>query len=102
KKGLQKLQDQMHDRKVQLKAELKANRPISKVDEEWLDYTGNLVDEEHVLEVLDKASDYEAVLEMLNQQEKSIVQKLTELAGEQTIFLKKQKCMALKFSVFKT
>ncbi|KIK80677.1 hypothetical protein PAXRUDRAFT_39775, partial [Paxillus rubicundulus Ve08.2h10] len=80
--------------KVQLKAELKVNWPISKVDEEWLDYTGNLVDEEHVVEVLDKALDYEAVLKTLNQQEKSIIQKLTELAGEQTIRSKKRKSNA--------
>ncbi|KIK90453.1 hypothetical protein PAXRUDRAFT_151941 [Paxillus rubicundulus Ve08.2h10] len=78
KKGLQKLRDQTHDRKVRLEAELKANRPISEVDEEWLDHTGNLVDEERVVEELDKASDYEAVFEKLNQQEKSIEEPQTK------------------------
>ncbi|KIK92072.1 hypothetical protein PAXRUDRAFT_71509, partial [Paxillus rubicundulus Ve08.2h10] len=103
KKGLQKLRDQTHDRKVRLEAELKANRPISEVDEEWLDHTRNLVDEERVVEELDKASDYEAVFEKLNQQEKSIVQKLMELAGRQAIACsKKRKCMVPKFSPTKT
>ncbi|KIK80403.1 hypothetical protein PAXRUDRAFT_158811, partial [Paxillus rubicundulus Ve08.2h10] len=45
--------------KAALKAALKANQPISEVDEEWLDNAGNLVDEERVVDELDKALDYE-------------------------------------------
>jgi len=74
KKGLQKLCDQTHDRKVELKAKLKANWPISEVDEEWLDHSGNLVAEEQVVEKLDKALDYDALLKKLDLPEKFIVQ----------------------------
>jgi len=100
KKGLQKLCDQTYDRKVKLEAELKANRPMSEVDEEWLDHTGNLVAEERVVEKLDKTLDYDALLKELDQQEKFIVQKLTELGnGQISACSKKQKSMAFKISI---
>ena len=97
KKGLAKLQNQIPDRKSKLEADLKANKHISEVDEEWLDNTGNLVDEERVVDILDKASDYERGLGRLGQEEKSIVQKLMQLAGAVSAS-KKHKCMG--FSIF--
>ena len=81
KKGLARLHDQIQERKGKLDIELKASRPISEVDQDWLDGDGNLVDEEKVVETLDSASDYERGLNRLDSQEKTIVQKLQKLAG---------------------
>ena len=79
-----------------LKADLKANRPISEADEEWLDNAGNLVDHELVVQELEMASDYEAAYEALDLQHKSIVQKLA-MSGEKSVVpSKKRKCMDLK------
>ncbi|KAH0835792.1 hypothetical protein J3R83DRAFT_9638 [Lanmaoa asiatica] len=94
KKGLKKLWDQTQDRKVALEAALKANQPISDADEEWLDYgAGNLVDEERLVDELEKASDYDNALKNLGQQDQAIVQKLTELAEGTIAPSKKCKCM---------
>ena len=81
KQGLKKLQDQTYSRKAVLEAALKARQPISEVDEEWLDNAGNLVDEEQVVDKLDKALDFDSALKQLNERDKVIVQKLQELAG---------------------
>ena len=99
KKGLKNLQDQISDRKWQLKADLKANWPISEADEEWLDNAGNLVDHELVVQELEMSSDYEAAYEALDLQHISIVQKLQKLAmsGEKSVVpSKKRKRMDLK------
>jgi hypothetical protein len=61
-------------------AKLQACLSISDADQEWLDGDGNLIDEEQVLEILEKASDYERGLEKLNFAEKMIVQRLEQLA----------------------
>ena len=97
KKGLAKLQNQISDQKSKLEADLKANKHISEVDEEWLDNTGNLVDEEHVVDILDKASDYERGFGRLGQEEKSIVQKLMQLAGAVSASKKRKR---MGFSIF--
>jgi hypothetical protein len=81
KKGLAKLHNQIREQKARLDVELKASRPISEVDQDWLDGDGNLVDEEKVVEILDSASDYERGLDRLDSQAKPIVQKLQKLAG---------------------
>ncbi|KAI6013681.1 hypothetical protein BKA83DRAFT_4062974 [Pisolithus microcarpus] len=80
KKGLEKLQDQIRVCKASLEATLKANKTISAADEEWLDNVGNLVDEERLVDELERAMDYESAFEGLNPQEKSIVEKLMEIA----------------------
>ena len=82
RKGLNILQQQVKEKKETLKAKLQKNEKISQVDEEWLDGEGNLIDEEHVVEMLEKASDYEMGMQDLNDGEKNIVQKLRELAGD--------------------
>ena len=97
KKGLAKLWNQISDQKSKLEADLKANKHISEVDEEWLDNTGNLVDEERVVDILDKASDYERGFGRLGQEEKSIVQKLMQLAGAVSA---SKKCKCMGFSIF--
>ncbi|KAG9316525.1 hypothetical protein JVU11DRAFT_2575 [Chiua virens] len=82
KKGLSKLRGQIRERKVKLEADLKAGRPVSEADQDWLDGDGNLVDEERVVEAFDKASDYEQHLERLSSCDKLIVDKLQKLAGK--------------------
>ncbi|KIK76349.1 hypothetical protein PAXRUDRAFT_170205, partial [Paxillus rubicundulus Ve08.2h10] len=67
--------------KTRLEGELKARQPISDSDQEWLDNAGNLVDEEQVVDALDHASDYEQGLKRLNSHDKSVVEKLKNLAG---------------------
>ena len=79
--GLAKLWQQIQGQKAKLEAELKAGKPISNTDEEWLDGTGNLVDEEQVLNILAHASDYEQAFTSLNSHDKTIVKKLENLAG---------------------
>lgn len=98
KKGLKELQNQIGEQKSQLEAKLKANQLVLEIDLEWLDNAGNLVDEERIVDVLDKASDYERGLERMGLQEKAIVQKLKELIGGDAP-TKKHKCMVSKFSV---
>jgi hypothetical protein len=96
KKGLTRLQNQVQDRKTRLGAELRAGRPISDSDEEWLDNDGNLVDEERVVDALDHASDYEQELSRLNSHDKSILDKLQSLgncAQSQSAPSKKRKRM---------
>lgn len=93
KKGLKKLQDQTHARKGALEAALKANQPISEADEEWLDHTGNLVDEERIVNMLEHASDYACALAQLNAQDKLIVQRLLDLATGDIVPPRKRKRM---------
>jgi hypothetical protein len=80
-KGLTKLRNQVQDRKTRLGGELRAGRPISDGDMEWLDNDGNLVDEERVIDALDHASDYEQGLKRLNSHDKSVVDRLKSLVG---------------------
>jgi len=87
KKGLTQLRNLTQDRRTTLEAVLKANQPLSEADEDWLDNAGNLVDEEWVVEALDCTSDYERELAKLSEKDKSVVQKLKDLAsnGEKTL-----------------
>lgn len=93
KKGLSKLRDQIRDRKAKLDSELKAGRPISEADQDWLDHgDGNLVDKERVVDTLENAPDYEQGLEGLSSQDKLVVEKLQKLAGKGgNVPLKKRK-----------
>ncbi|KAG6375671.1 hypothetical protein JVT61DRAFT_3244 [Boletus reticuloceps] len=81
KKGLKKLQDETRARKAVLVLALNSNQAISQVDEDWLDHAGNLVDEERVVDELDKALDYESTFEGLDPQDKLIAEKLAKLAA---------------------
>jgi len=61
-----------------------------------LDGTGNLVNEEHVIDVLENASDYERGLEGLNITDRAIVQNLQTLGtGDKAALSKKRKHMLL-------
>ena len=91
--GLAKLQQQIQGRKAKLEAELKAGKLISNTDKEWLDGTGNLVDEERVLNILAHASDYEQAFTSLNSHDRTVVKKLENLARNGEPPSNKCKCM---------
>jgi hypothetical protein len=80
KKGLNILKEQIHEWKSKLKADLQVKKKLSEEDEQWLDNEGNLVDEEHVVDLLERASDYERGLACLDSNDKIVIQKLQDLA----------------------
>lgn len=82
KKGLSILKDTVKKRREGLVARLKKKETISDADTAWLDNDANQVDEDALIDKLDKASDYERGLSRLNSQERGIVAQLTELARE--------------------
>jgi chaperonin cofactor prefoldin len=81
KSGLVKLKNHAKARKDGLLARLHRKEKISTEKGEWLDNAANPVDEEVIINLLDKASDYERGLERLNSQQKSLIDKLKELGG---------------------
>ncbi|KAF8230439.1 hypothetical protein L208DRAFT_1281699, partial [Tricholoma matsutake] len=61
----------------------------------WLDHNANLVDEQQVLEALENASDYEQGFVRLGGEQKGVVQRLCEAAGDLSkVVGKKQKCVS--------
>ncbi|KAF8131079.1 hypothetical protein EV363DRAFT_1165656, partial [Boletus edulis] len=74
--------DQTSAHKSALEAALKARQPILEANEEWLDNAGNLVNEEHVVDQLDRAADFGSALKHLDASDRSIVQELMELTGK--------------------
>ena len=44
----------------------------------WLDHEANLMDEQQILEALEKASDFEKSLEELDDAQKDVIRKLQE------------------------
>ena len=81
KKGLNTLRKQIDVPKSKLQADLKAGKTLTSSDEEQLDGAGNLVDEECIDELLEKASDYEKGVGGLSGADKGIVEKLQSLRG---------------------
>ena len=81
RKGLQALQKQIQAWKSQIKGDLKAGKKIPAIDEEWIDGTGNLVDEECVVQNLETASDYERELQRMDTKNQGIVEKLQILGA---------------------
>jgi len=82
KTGLYKLQGQIQERKDCLLACLSRKEKISLEDEEWLDHDANLVNEEALIDILDKASDYEHKFATLDTNKQSVVHKLMGLGTE--------------------
>jgi hypothetical protein len=82
RKGLKTLHDQVKAKKEQLQAQLAEGKSIPLQDAEWLDGEANLVDEDRVLEALEKASNYEQGLEGLDEGQRGLVMKLQQAAGE--------------------
>ena len=100
-RGLQKLKKGVEERREKLQEELKAKQKISDEDEAWLDGAGNLVDEEHVIQLLKDAADYEKGLEQLSNGDRDVVERLRALgdsggrAEGPGVASKKRKRMAL-------
>ena len=93
KKGLNILKEKTHERRTKLKADLQVKKKLSEEDEQWLDGEGNLVDEEHVVDLLKKASDYKGSLAQLDANDKHIIQMLQDLANASSKGpAKKHKC----------
>ena len=51
------LKKQVQTRKANLEAKLQQKEKLTDVDEHWLDNDGNIVDKQHVLDMLEVASD---------------------------------------------
>jgi hypothetical protein len=82
KKGLAKFTETIKTRKKELSAMLARAETISSLDEHWLDNDANTIDEQHVLDTLESASDYERGFARLDDNGKAIVKKLREWAGD--------------------
>ena len=82
KKGLTKFSNKIKERKEALEAKLAQKETISADDEHWLDHEANIVDEQHVINNLEAASDYERGFAKLDDAGKVVVKKLREWAGE--------------------
>ena len=87
KEGLSKLQAEIQGRKNDLLVRLHRNEKISEGGGHWLDQDANLVDEEALIGVLEKASDYKSKLTSFDSdvQKRLLIQKLmaaVNLTGE--------------------
>ena len=74
RKGLNTLKYRVQTCKIDLEAKLRPKEKSMDADEEWLDNDGNVIDEQHILETLETASNYERGVERLNNMGKGIVQ----------------------------
>ncbi|KAH9959917.1 hypothetical protein BGW80DRAFT_1155081, partial [Lactifluus volemus] len=81
KGGLNKLKDTVKERKESLLSQLQKQQTISSEDEDWLDQEANFVDEEALVDALEKASDYECALSKLDPTQKPLFERLMELGG---------------------
>ena len=84
KSSLHKLQSQIQDRKNNLLACLSQKEKLSPKDEEWLDHDANLVNKEFLVDILDKASNYECKLATLDVNKQSLLQKLMGFGMEKS------------------
>ena len=82
RKGLKTLTNRAKIRKDAIQGQLAERKPISAEDEYWLDHDANFVDEQQVLEALESASDYEQGFARLNDEQRGLVTKLLEAAGD--------------------
>ena len=79
RQGLKNLENQHKGQKEKLLAQLKAGRSISEDDQDWLDGAVNLVDEAHIVDMLENVADYESGVRTLNTSNQIIFNKLLEL-----------------------
>jgi hypothetical protein len=82
KKGFSNFKEKIKLRKDNLQVKLQQKESISSADERWLDNEANTVDEQCVLDALESASDYEKRLQELDDDDRVIVKKLREWAGD--------------------
>ena len=80
-KGLKVLESRVKTRKKALQTRLAERKSISPQDKRWLDHDTNLVDEQRVLEALENASDYERAFARLDDEQKAVVKRLHDAAG---------------------
>jgi hypothetical protein len=90
RRGLKALQKRHASRREKLLAQVKA-KTISSEDEYWLDHDGNAVEETQVLDILERASDYEKAYAQLDDKLKAAVQRLREFAGDIVKISRKRK-----------
>ena len=81
RRGLKTLDNQHKARKEKLLAELKAGRPISEGDQDWLDGAANLVDEARIIEMLESAADYESAAYALNTRDRAVFDELMKMGS---------------------
>jgi len=83
RKGLKVLTDRVETMEA-LEAQLAERKAfLSRDDEQWLNHEASLlVDEQRVLEALETASDYERGFTRLDDEEKGLVKKLRQAAGD--------------------
>ncbi|KAJ6605570.1 hypothetical protein DFH09DRAFT_1067823 [Mycena vulgaris] len=82
RKGLSLLKESVETRKDGLMSRLRRKEKISASDEAWLDDAANHVDEDAVMDKLEKASDYERGFARLDAKELGLVEKLRQRAGD--------------------
>ena len=97
KKGLVNLQSQTKETKSRLLTRLANHEIITKEEEHWLDHNANLVEEEQVIEELEKASDYEQRLGRLDEIKKKIVICLSTATGNIVVSNKQKSKFLNKF-----
>lgn len=94
-KGLKIVTNCIKLRKKALQAQLAEGASISSEDKQWLDHDANLVDELHVLEVLEDSPDYEQAFSRLDGEQKEIVRRLHKATHDLSKAVgKKQKYMS--------
>jgi hypothetical protein len=98
KKGFSKFTKTIKACRDELNTKLARKETISSADEHWLDHEANTIDEEHILETLESASDYDRGFDRLDEKGKAIVKRLREWAGDLAKAAgKKRKRMAFFF-----
>ncbi len=95
KAGLAKLKKGVGECRKNILACLRRKENISNEEEQWLDNEANYMEEDTVVDLLDKASDYQHGVSRLTTQQKIVVKKLMELgSGIKKIAGNKRKHMA--------
>ena len=93
KKAFSKLKKSFEKHQNNLLDCLAKKEKLSDDDENWLDNNGNLINEEHVIDTLDAASNFERGLGRLSDEEKIALRQLRQAAGLDGS--KKRKCMCI-------
>jgi hypothetical protein len=101
KNGMKILQHRVKARREEIQARLAEKKSISSQDEEWLDGEANLIDEQHVLDTLENASDYERGFGQLDEVQKVVVRKLQEVASDltKTVGKKRKRACSCDFQI---
>jgi len=82
KSGLTELNKTVNTCRKELLSWLQKQEMISVEDKEWLDGEANLIDEVAVVELLEKAPNYQDGFATLTSQQRSLVEKLEKLGSE--------------------